>query len=64
MDANGVKVRASPLAALLLGGVAFDAPPDSPTTAPAEEGMVYVLAADQEQAMKRQNEKAACRSAT
>ncbi|HWV44452.1 MAG TPA: MlaD family protein, partial [Nitrospira sp.] len=58
MDANGVKVRTSSLAALLLGGIAFDAPPDIPTTAPAEEGRVYVLAVDQEQAMKRQNEKA------
>ncbi len=58
MDANGVKVRTSSLAALLLGGIAFDAPPDSPTTTPAEEGTAYALAVDQEQAMKRQNEKA------
>jgi len=58
MDANGVKVKTSSLASLLLGGIAFDAPPDGPTTTPAEEGTAYVLAADQEQAMKRQNEKA------
>lgn len=58
VDANGVKVRTSSLASLLLGGIAFDAPPDSPTTTPAEEGAAYVLAVDQEQAMKLQNEKA------
>lgn len=58
MDANGIKVRTSSLASLLLGGIAFDVPLDSATTTPAVEGTAYVLAADQEQAMKRRNEKA------
>jgi paraquat-inducible protein B len=58
IDASGVKVKTRSLASLLLGGIAFDVLPGSATTTPAKENTVYVLAADQEQAMKQQNEKA------
>jgi paraquat-inducible protein B len=58
MDASGIKVKTQSLASLLLGGIAFDAPAGSLATTAAKEYTVYVLAADQEQAMTQQNEKA------
>lgn len=58
VDANGIKVNTQSLASLVLGGIAFDVPPGSVTTTPAKENTVYLLAADQEQALKQQNEQA------
>ncbi len=57
IDENGIKVKTSSLASLVLGGIAFDAPLGSLTTIPAKDNTVYVLAADQEQALKLQTEK-------
>jgi len=45
----------------VLGGIAFDVPPGSVTTTPAKENTVYLLAEDQEQALKQQDEQAEVR---
>lgn len=53
LDTTGFKIATQSLATILIGGVAFQPPPDAPAAAPAEANTVFTLFLDQEQAMKR-----------
>ncbi len=48
MDADGIRIRTEALVAVLLGGIAFDIPPESEPGEPAEEDEVFTLYAKQE----------------
>ncbi len=52
-DAAGVKVNTESLMSILLGGIAFETPADSPDAPPAEENTVFMLFPDRALAMKR-----------
>ena len=52
VDANGLDVRTESLAALLIGGIAFDAPPFVHDTTDAPADAVFALYADRSAAMK------------
>jgi paraquat-inducible protein B len=52
-DSTGIKVETESLLSILLGGIAFETPADSPSTPPAEENTVFPLFADRTSAMKR-----------
>jgi paraquat-inducible protein B len=52
-NASGVKVNTEGLMAILLGGVAFEAPLDSPALPEAEENTVFQLFADRAASMKQ-----------
>jgi paraquat-inducible protein B len=56
LDASGFKLSTQSLATVLLGGVAFQAPDDSPATIPANENTQFQLAPDQTEAMKDREE--------
>ncbi|MDN0077578.1 MlaD family protein [Crenobacter sp. SG2303] len=56
LDAAGIKVNTQSLATVLLGGVAFQAPEDYKTAAPANENTQFLLAKDQTEAMKEPDE--------
>jgi paraquat-inducible protein B len=53
LDANGIRVQTESIAAIVAGGIAFQAGPDATEDAPAEANTKFTLAADQVQAMKR-----------
>ena len=53
LDAAGIKVQTESLASILLGGIAFQTPPDAALAAAAEKGAHFTLFADQTTAMKR-----------
>lgn len=52
VEATGVRVSTESLAAILGGGIAFEAPPESRDRAIAPAGYTFRLAANREQAMK------------
>jgi paraquat-inducible protein B len=52
IDSDGLKLETQSVAAILLGGVAFDTAPDAENTQPATEGSHFALAADRSQALK------------
>jgi paraquat-inducible protein B len=52
LDANGLRVDALSLASLLIGGIAFDTPPDTQGTKPAGPDTRFSLFADRDAAMK------------
>ncbi len=52
LDATGIKVDTQSLASILIGGIAFEAPPGSPPAPPADENHTFALATNRSQAMK------------
>lgn len=56
LDAGGFKLNTQSLVTMLLGGIAFQAPEDSPVTDPAKENTQFLLAGDQADAMKEPDE--------
>jgi paraquat-inducible protein B len=52
LDATGIKVDTQSLASILIGGIAFEAPPGSPLAPPADENHTFALATNRSQAMK------------
>jgi paraquat-inducible protein B len=52
LDANGLGIRTESLAALLVGGLAFDAPPFLPASQPALANWNFTVYADRATAMK------------
>jgi paraquat-inducible protein B len=52
VDATGIKVDTQSVASILIGGIAFEAPPGSSPAQPAEEHHIFVLANSRAQAMK------------
>lgn len=52
-DSAGVKINTESLMSILLGGIAFETPADSPAAQLAEENTVFLLFADRASAMKR-----------
>ena len=52
-DSSGVKINTESLMSILLGGIAFETPADSPVATQAEENTVFLLFADRALAMKR-----------
>jgi paraquat-inducible protein B len=52
VDVTGIKVDTQSLASILIGGIAFEAPPGPLPSAPAEENHVFALATSRSQAMK------------
>jgi len=56
VDAGGVRLRTESLLAVVIGGIAFETPPDTlpgPPTPPAAEGAAFTLFDSQATAMKR-----------
>jgi paraquat-inducible protein B len=53
LDATGVKVDTESLVSILIGGLAFESPPDTTSTTQAEARHAYSLFADRAEAMKR-----------
>ncbi|MCA7084285.1 MlaD family protein [Cupriavidus sp. DB3] len=56
LDAGGFKLNTQSLVTMLLGGVAFQAPPNSNVTEAAKENTQFLLAGDQADAMKEPEE--------
>lgn len=56
LDAGGLRLNTQSLITVLLGGVAFQSPDDSPATAPAAENTEFRLAADQGEALRSVDE--------
>jgi paraquat-inducible protein B len=52
LDANGIDIHTESLAALIAGGLAFDAPPFLPDSPPAPPDTVFTLYSDRSIAMK------------
>ena len=52
LDANGVRLQTQSLASVLLGGVAFESPPQVKNDAPAAANAVFSLHRNRDQAMK------------
>lgn len=52
-DSSGIKINTESLVSILLGGIAFETPSDSPPTQPADEHTVFLLFPDRAKAMKR-----------
>ena len=52
LDATGVKVETESLLSILVGGIAFETPPDSPPGPPAAENSVFKVHADRALAMR------------
>ena len=52
LDANGVRLRTQSLASVLLGGIAFEAPPSTANDAPAAANTLFTLHRDRDDAMK------------
>lgn len=52
LDASGIRVDTQSLSSLLVGGIAFQAPPDASLAEPAQADRVFRLSADRDQAMK------------
>lgn len=52
LDANGFRMQSQSLAALMLGGIAFESPDDDSHHAPAAAGAEFTLYPDRVQAMK------------
>jgi paraquat-inducible protein B len=53
LDATGIKVDTQSLATVMLGGIAFEMPPDAPVSAAADADTVFTIFADRGRAMKR-----------
>lgn len=53
VDANGLRFSTQSLAAVVIGGLAFQAPDDAPTQPPAAENSDFTLFSDRAQAMKQ-----------
>lgn len=62
-DSSGVKVNTESLMSILLGGIAFETPADSPAAPQAEGNTVFLLFADRALAMKRPDREVAVFSA-
>ncbi|NWB20713.1 MULTISPECIES: intermembrane transport protein PqiB [unclassified Pseudomonas] len=58
VGANGFALKTESLSSMLVGGIAFLAPPYSPNDKPADEGHSYELFADQQTALAPPNGKA------
>lgn len=56
LDATGLKVDTQSLASILIGGIAFETPPDSAPGSPAEENHTFALADNRSQARKLPDE--------
>lgn len=56
LDAGGFKLSTQSLVTVLLGGVAFQAPDDSPASDPVAENTQFLLAGDQTEAMRAADE--------
>ena len=52
LDSSGVKVGIESLASLVVGGIAFQAPPDAPASTPAAADAQFLLAPNRAMAMK------------
>ena len=52
IDANGVKLQTQSLVPLLLGGIAFETPPEAPAAARAEENSQFALWESRTEAMR------------
>lgn len=52
IDTNGVKIKTQSLVAVMLGGIAFQEPPDSTVNTPAPTNMKFLLADDETAAMR------------
>lgn len=52
LDSTGVKVETQSLASIMLGGIAFQTPPDAPVSVPAAADTVFPLFRDRALAMK------------
>jgi paraquat-inducible protein B len=52
LDASGIKVDTQSLASILIGGVAFETPPESVSESPAEENRTFILAGTRADAMR------------
>jgi paraquat-inducible protein B len=55
LDTNGVKLDTQSLVSILIGGLSFGTPPDSPSAKPAAEKSVFTLYHTQEKAMEARN---------
>ncbi len=53
LDASGIRLNTESVASMLLGGVAFQAPPESRPAPPAQENARFTLYADRDMAMRR-----------
>jgi paraquat-inducible protein B len=53
LDSGGVKVNTQSLVSILIGGLAFQAPPDAVSSTPAAAHTEFVLFSDRNEAMKR-----------
>src|SRR5687768_12619997 len=53
LDANGLKINTQSLASVVVGGLAFQAPDDTPPQPPAAENSTFTLFNDRAQAMRR-----------
>src|SRR5436309_2060878 len=52
-DATGVKINTASLVSIMLGGIAFETPANSPVALQADEDTIFILYPDRAQAMKR-----------
>ncbi len=52
LSASGVSLQMPSVVSLLIGGIAFDLPPDAMIETPAPQGTAFTLFADRQQAMK------------
>ena len=53
LGATGVQVHTESIVSILIGGIAFQVPPDAPPAPPADANAVYVLFGDRTEAFKR-----------
>src|SRR5262249_36569143 len=53
LDATGIEVQTQALTTIVLGGIAFETPPDAPLSAVAAPDTAFTLFADRGHAMKR-----------
>jgi paraquat-inducible protein B len=52
LDANGLKVNTQSIVSILLGGLAFETPPDAPPAPPASTNAVFKLFSDRDKAFR------------
>jgi paraquat-inducible protein B len=61
LDSNGIKLNTESLISIIIGGIAFQTPPDTPemqTDTPAPENMGFTLYADKASALRRSSREA------
>jgi len=53
LDSNGFRLETESLTAIVIGGIAFEAPPDAPAAAPAQSDTAFTLHPNRDAAMKQ-----------